>query len=697
MAEEKQIEAISAEIQDAVRNFVSALRAVKLYPPNNPVYSQSVKKAFEFLDQALKREPVFTVGIHKTFFTYEQMSIGKDAQINRAIAQDLFAKGVREITFNKGTTEKELLDLCKALALSNEEMAMKSGISSILWEQGATHITVTEAGLDDVITTQKETGPGTDAVARPEVEGSGAPASKKQITALARTLMLGDLLSDPEGYGAGMMELARQTVGENETVEDRLFSLYREAGRQLEERPEDEHEALFEGLAKSVLALDAPLRNTMVAGKLYAELDADAVAEKGMGLMDELPGELHEILTGRYPHEWTVMQVKTLLKRSSRKNIEPPQPPVPPEDMVVAPIAPDLDAIVQELADYTPEEMEELKIISESGMESDIIEAAVRTLIFLMTLVKDQNLRKTVDKEVHLFSGVVHQLEEMLSYLHIKKDYDLASIIIRALHMPVAAEFLPRLAEAIRKTASPKVIKEMIADLRKAPKGSVDYRSSYAYLAMMEREATEVMLDLLAEEKDRVVRLFLLELLKDLGKNQVALVADQLNDERWYVVRNAVRILSENKNEQMVSFLLKVLDHKNLQVRQEVARGLIMIGGRKAATFLSRFLKDKSADMQFMAIRGLVEVSGAGTSEAQALVEYLQDRRLTRKENELTIEAIKVLGKIGDQESAVFLERYTRRRWWKSRRLQEGPRAAALAAIGEIQRRQSDARRTTGR
>lgn len=691
----KQAEALSSEIQDAMRNFVSAVRTVKLYPPNNPVYSQSVRKSFESLDQNLAREPGYTVGIQKTFFTYGRMPIGKDAQINRAIAQDLFAKGVREIVFTRGVTEKELMDLCQALALSNEEMAMKSGISSILWEKGATHITVTESGLDDIITTQKEGGPDTDAVAGPEAEGASKP--KQEITASTRTLMLGDLLSDPEGYGAAMVELARQTVGENETVEDRLFSLYKEAGQQIGVRPEDEHEALFEGLAKAVLSLDAPLRNTMVAGKLYAELDADAVAEQRPELMDDLPGELHEIMTGRYPRDWTVQQVKTLLKRSARKKIDPPQPPVSLENMVIAPLPPNLDAIVQELADYTAEEMEELKIIGESGMESDIIEAAVRTLIFLMTLVKDRNLRKPVDKEVHLFSGVVHQLEEMLSYLLKKKDYDLASIIIRSLHMPVAAEFKPRLAEAIRKTASPKAIKEMITELRKAPKGSDDYLATYAYLAMMERQATEVMLDLLAEEKDRVVRLFLVDLLKDLGKNQVALIAEQLNDGRWYVVRNAVRILCENKSEQTVSYLIKALDHENLQVRQEVARGLIMIGGKKAATLLSRFLKDKNADMQFMAIRGLGEISGAGTSEAQALVEFLQDRRLTRKENELTIEGITILGKIGDQESAMFLERYARLRWWKSRRLQEELRAAAAASTEEIQRRKGDARRTAGR
>ncbi len=693
----KQSDDFSPEIQDAMRNFISAVRAVKLYPVNNPVYSQSIKRSLESLGRILEREPEYDVGIQKSFFTHERMPFGKDAQINRAIAQDLFVKGVREIVFSSGVTEKELLNLYQALALSTEEMAMKSGISSILWEKGATHIKITEAGLDEIITTRTEAGWDTDTTADASAEGKAHSRPKKEAKFTGRTLVLGDLLTDPEGYGSDMVELARKTVGENETVEDRLLSLYKEAGRQIAERPEEEHEALLEGLAKSVLSLDAPLRNTMIAGKLYAELDADTVAEQDPDLMDELPGELHEVLTGRYSREWTVQQVATLLKRSSQKKNEPPSPPVQPEDVMAVPVPPDLDAIARELAEYTAEEMEDLKLISESGMESDIIEAAVRTLIFLMTLVKGQGLQKTVDKDVHLFSGVVHQLEELLGYLLKKKDYDLASIIIRALHMPVAAEFKPRLAEAIRRTASPKVITGMIAELRNAAKGSAEYQAAYAYLAMMEREATEVMLELLAEEKDRVVRLFLVELLKDLGRNQVGLIAEQLNDGRWYVVRNAVRILSESKSEQVLSFLLKVADHKNLQVRQEAARGLIMIGGKKAASLLSRYLKDKSADMQFMAIRGLGEIAGAGATEAQELVDFLRDRRLNKKENELTIEAIKLLGKIGVPESAAFLKQYTKMRWWKSRKLQAGPRAAALAAIEEIQERKNDGGRTTDR
>jgi len=692
-----QTDSLSPEVQEVMRNFVSAARAVKLYPVNNPVYSQSVKKSFESLSLILAQEPEYHVGIQKTFFTYDRIPIGKDAQINSAIAHDMFTKGVREVIFSRGIIEQELLDLYQALALPAEEMAMRSGISSILWEKGATHIKVTESGLDDVITTRTETGLDTGTVSGPKADGEEAARRRKEAPAPARTLVLGDLLTDPEGYGAAMVELARQTVGENETVEDRLFSLYREAGKQIDEGSEEERESLFEGLAKSVLSLDARLRNSMIAGKLYAELDADTVAEQRPDPMDELPGELHEIVTGRYSRDWTVQQVSTLLKRSSKKKVEPPRPPMAPGDMLVVPVPPDLVAIANELTEYTVEEMEDLRTISESGMESDIIEAAVRTLIFVMALVKDQTLRKSVDREVHLFSGIVHQLEEMLGYLIKKKDFDLASIIIHALHMPVAAEFKPRLAEAVRKMSSPKVITGMITELRSAVKGSAEYRAAYAYLGMMEREATEVMLNLLAEEKDRTFRLFLVDLLMALGKNQVALIAEQLNDERWYVVRNTVRILIESKSERTVFFLHKVAEHKNIQVRQEVARGLVMTGGKKASTLLSRYLRDKSTDMQLMAIRGLAEIAGAGATEAQDLVDFLQDRRLTRKENELTIEAINVIGKLGDLGSAAFLKRYAKLRWWKSRKLQAGPRDASLAAIEEIQRRKSDAGRTAGR
>ena len=115
----RQTDALSPEIQDVMRSLVAALRAVKLYPPNNPIYSQSVRKSFESLSHFLNESPEFMVGVQKINFTYNHTPIGKDAQLNKAIAQDLYAKGIREIIFSAGVTEEELMDLCRGLALSS--------------------------------------------------------------------------------------------------------------------------------------------------------------------------------------------------------------------------------------------------------------------------------------------------------------------------------------------------------------------------------------------------------------------------------------------------------------------------------------------------------------------------------------------------------------------------------------------------
>ena len=46
------------------------------------------------------------------------------------------------------------------------------------------------------------------------------------------------------------------------------------------------------------------------------------------------------------------------------------------------------------------------------------------------------------------------QLEDILIYLLKNNNYTLATVIIKALHMPAAPEFQARMSEALRKTAT---------------------------------------------------------------------------------------------------------------------------------------------------------------------------------------------------------------------------------------------------
>lgn len=690
-------EVLSPEVQDVMRNFVAAIRAVKLYPANNPIYSQAIKKSFEVLDHFLETTPEYRLEVQNTYFTYHQIPISKEAQLDKTLVQDLFAKGVRELIFKDGVTEEQLIVLYRAIALSPEEIAMKSGISSILWENGSNHIKVTESGLDEVIMTK--TTPAEDTTpAKTPTRTLDPSLRKKEVIFGGRTLVLDDLMNDPVGFGASMLALAKQTRGEHESIEDRLYRLYQEGGRKIREEDPDQSDILFEGLAKSVLSLEPPYREKIIAGKLYRELDEESVNEQKDAPEEQVPNELHEILTGRFSNAWTVPQVQELLKKSStRKTVSPPPPfrPSTSATLEVVPVPPHLADIARDMAEYTPEEMEALKKMSALGMESDIIEASVRTLFFLLLLVKNPHRDDSEEKKIELFSRIVRQLEDMLSYLLRKKDYKLAVLIGQAFRMPVDSIFKPRTMEAIRKTVSRSGIIETLGDMRHFIKGSSDYLSAYSYLSLMEREVTEVLLELLADEKDRGTRKYYLELAKEMGKNQIMLIGERLSDERWYFVRNIVSILGESKADQAIAFLNKVARHNNFRIRQEVVKGLISIGGNKAANLLATFLNDKEADIQLMSIRGLAGLKGIRSEVANPLVEFLTGRPLKKNNQELTLEVIRALGKIGGADAGTFLQGYTRVKWWRSRTLQMELRSAALRAMEEIKRRGSDGGRAT--
>lgn len=688
----KQEESISPEIQEVLRSLVSAIRAVRLYPPNNPVYSKSVKKSFEAVDNFLRREAQYQIGVYKTYFTFRNTPLGKDAALNMPIAQDLFTKGIREIVFTSGLTEAELLDLYLALALSAEEQDMKSGVSSILREKGALHIKVTESGLDDVIVSQATQGweGKTSTETAASAADSEESSAKKQIGFPGRTLVLDGLMTDPVGFTANMIELAKQTKADDETVEDRLFALYKEAGRKIDEQDPSQREALYEDLAKSVLSLDPRYCNGFIAGKLSGELDAVTAGEESAEADQQLPSAIHEVQTERFSDTWTVQEMSTLLKKIVSGQITSSIVPNYPTEIEATPVAQALIAITQEMTTYSAEDMEELKAFGDAGMELDTARSSVQTLISLIPLVQNPQHAQPEENDIANFSGVINQLENMLTYFLKKKDYQCATRIINVFQLPVEPAFQPKMMEALKKTADKSGINAAITEIRKLPKDSPEYHSAYVYLSAFERESTEALLKFLAEEKDKTASIFYINLVKDIGKNQIALLEKYLADVRWHFVCNIVNILGESKAPQAIAFLLKVADHQNVMVRQEVIHGLISIGGKRAAGVLAKFLKDRDDEVKKAAIRAFSGFPDISAEEAKPLVDFLNEQPLKKKEQGLALEAIKALGKIGGRDTEEFLKKYTRIRWWKSRKLQEELRAAALSAIKEITRRRSN-------
>jgi len=208
----------------------------------------------------------------------------------------------------------------------------------------------------------------------------------------------------------------------------------------------------------------------------------------------------------------------------------------------------------------------------------------------------------------------------------------------------------------------------------------------------MEKEATEVLLEMLAGESEKMIKLsrkILLDLLRDIGKNQTALMADYLSEKNTLLVSDIIGILSGIKSDQALLALQKAVGHKNPRIRQEVIKGLLAIGGKKAAGILAEFLKDKDENVQMTAIRGFAGINGS-SEDVKPLITFLRNRPLQKKGHTLTLEAIKTLGKVGGSSATDILKTYAEFHWWKPWQLQKELKAAAMKALDEIQRRKGN-------
>lgn len=689
MTERADHKDIPPHIMDVIRVIVSSMRATRLYPENNPIHIQAIQRCSDALERHLQSDTEISLGVQKADFTYHQLPAGKDSHLYKGVAHDLFSKSIREIIFKRGVTKKELQQFFALLAIPTEDLKQQNTIKALIWEKGLDHISVTEAELGEVMVADSDP-----AAARDRGdEGMTLEEIRKHVAGKAvdifgRKVLLTDIVADPFRFGSIMLEIAQKAADSPSLQETRLFDLYRDVGRQILHTSFNERRPLFESLAESILGMEPHYRDRLVSGKLYHAHDTETVRAHDGNAAEHLPDDLHELISSRFSSAWTIPQVSSLLEQSAKTQFEPaaavPERTQLPENLY---------ALAREMAEYTHEEMESLRAFSDYTSEPAVMQAVVRTLIYVLPQVKNPFASGAEEKYLNFFSGVVSQLEEMLHLLLERKDYHMALLVLRSFRLPVEPLFQSRLSDAIKRASDRKIITHLLDEARGTHKDSAEYQAIASYLTLLDRDVTPLLLEALAAEQDRSLRNLLMRVLRELGKTQLALLGERLSDERWYFVRNIVTILGESRKEEVVGYLDRVSRHKNFQIRQEVVRALLTIRGDRAVRLLTKFLNDRDIDIRFMAIRGLGMRLGTGSREEEALIGFLKGKWSRKPPLELKVEAIVSLGRVGGAVARTYLKRFTTIRWWGIRRTQETVKAAAEKAIEEIERRGAHAGR----
>jgi len=119
------------------------------------------------------------------------------------------------------------------------------------------------------------------------------------------------------------------------------------------------------------------------------------------------------------------------------------------------------------------------------------------------------------------------------------------------------------------------------------------------------RRAVLPLMGILDISEDRVMRMRLLDVLTQIGKEATDLIAKRLEDDRWYVRRNVCLLLARVGDQATMSVLLPCLKDRDPRVRIEAVKGISDLGKQDAEEALIDAMSDKDYQVKEEVVRNL--------------------------------------------------------------------------------------------
>jgi HEAT repeat protein len=723
------------EEEDLLRAVAGALKVVKLYPPNNPVFRLSLEKLVALLNEYLVREPTLAFTVQKDRILYHGQGMGRGTDLIRGMSHDLYCRGVRGFSIAAGVHVDELLEFFRLFTLTQDDIKLAGGIEALLWEKNLPHLRVKESALGLIL---KGVDLASDMLAG---EGIGIGDRKTQenvtdfllsrMTALApeEERLLFQLIEDPKVFALLLQQLASQKEGEEENQsgekEDRIIQALLNASRAAERELPEEREKLHHLLAESLQGLEEPVADA-VLGKLFLahqEEGAEALlgqlpgrdlaeAVERLHLSEEIPFPVLRSILQQLPlsplQREETMQVLQQRLGLQTSEILPEGPPGSQPDEGSPPTAtqereeeglgaqaprskeapPSADASrgtasavqeLEEIGNYRDTELAVIQEFAEAGQDEDTMQATVATLLDLLPL----------HDEHALYTRSVRTLQELYEFLLEQGKFRLARTILEGFKVEADPIQTPHPGKrdlalrALEQAGGIERLRGLLAAMTTYDKTHSAYDEIASLILAFDRTAIPPLIEILAEERQLALRKTAAVLLAELGRRHLKLLGERLGDGRWYLVRNLVAIFGEIGDERGIDYLRGLQDHLDARVRREVVRSLGMIGGGKAARQLLAMLKDRDLEVQRMTIQWSVTVGDPAM--LPSLIEIAsQGSVFSARKTVLQKEAVEALGKFGSGDPIPLLASLVRKRWWFRRKTGAEIRNLALSALREI-------------
>jgi uncharacterized protein YbaA (DUF1428 family)/HEAT repeat protein len=256
---------------------------------------------------------------------------------------------------------------------------------------------------------------------------------------------------------------------------------------------------------------------------------------------------------------------------------------------------------------------------------------------------------------------VLGRLKQLVQGALARGSLDEAAFAIEGMTRLAADETVPAstrdaLRGQLEQLASAETLSVLAASL-----GATPGPSAVQLVRLLGPSAIRSLLQVLVQEKVRVRRRRILDLLSALGADVVPEATRWLMDPNWYVVRNIIALLRTVGDRSSLPTVRRLTGHADLRVRLEALRSLLELDPATGHDYLVSAI----ADPDPRAATAAVELAGqrGGPTVVEPLLDVLQPWDLRGRRRAVRLAALRALGRVGRPEALPRLARYFRERW----------------------------------
>jgi HEAT repeat protein len=207
---------------------------------------------------------------------------------------------------------------------------------------------------------------------------------------------------------------------------------------------------------------------------------------------------------------------------------------------------------------------------------------------------------------------------------------------------------------------------------------SDDLTREFSFL--LNKSAIPHFINILGDLESIAARKVTINILAELGKKDITLLAQGLKDKKWYVVRNIVLVLRRIGNKAAGDYLIGSLLHPDVRVRKEAIRALGEMGTAGALKPLADCLTDDDESIRIASIRsiGLIGMPAA----KRIVLDRINDKPFRDKSFTEKKEFFEVLSQWKEEDVINTVIRILKKKTLFRRTKNDETRASAAYGVG---------------